>query len=367
MTLKTPWYQKLAPIYDIDKSYAENAAHGPFFEESYPERKFSPESEWIDFLGYKVASPIGVPAGPLLNSNWTTCAAQLGFDIVVYKTIRSEAYAGHPLPNMIYVDTKGQVNPSKIGAKAFKIDSPPSSIEELALTNSFGMPSRDPEFLMRDIPKANDALQKGQVMVVSIVGSHRPDRSLFEDFKEAALLAKRAGAKIIEANFSCPNVDKKGGSLYTDPDVVYELGKLLVDAIHPIPLIIKVGLFVNDNQLRDVFIAAARAGIKSISGLNSVSMHVVDELGNPALGPERPTSGICGGTIRHAALDFIKKGSLINRKENLGLTLIGVGGIMKPAHFDDFLNSGADIAMSATGMMWDPLLAARYHEEKVFV
>jgi dihydroorotate dehydrogenase len=359
------WYLQHPPIYDISKSYAKNAAEGPYFSEEIPERVFPDESEWIDFLGYSVASPIGVPAGPLLNSKFIDLALQLGYDLPVYKTIRSSAHPGHSLPNMIYVDSGGQINLKQ--ERVFARSEPPLSIENLALTNSFGMPSKDPEFLMQDIERANRLAKKGQVVIVSVVGSHSQERSFYDDFIEAALLAKRSGAKIIEANFSCPNVDKKRGSLYTDPEVVYELGHLLSRAIHPIPLIIKVGLFKNEEQMRDVFISAANAKIKAISGLNSVSMQVVDEKGGPALGIERPTSGICGGTIRNCALDFIKKAFKINNEEKLGLTLIGVGGITQPDHFDQFLDMGADVAMSATGMMWDPYLAARYHQQKVLV
>ena len=32
--------------------------------------------------------------------------------------------------------------------------------------------------------------------------------------------------------------------------------------------------------------------------------------------------------------------------------------------FDQFLKAGASVAMSATGMMWDPFLALRYHNNK---
>ena len=42
--------------------------------------------------------------------------------------------------------------------------------------------------------------------------------------------------------------------------------------------------------------------------------------------------------------------------------MLGCGGIAKPEHFEEFLKAGAAIAMTATGMMWDPYLALRYHE-----
>lgn len=46
------------------------------------------------FVCWQVASRLGVPAGPLLDSRWTTFARQMGFDILTYKTIRTQASKG---------------------------------------------------------------------------------------------------------------------------------------------------------------------------------------------------------------------------------------------------------------------------------
>lgn len=364
MTSANPphWYLEQPPIYDIHKTYLENADSGPFFKGPLPKRVLPPKDQWIDFLGHSVASPIGVPAGPLLTARWIELAGHLGFDIPTYKTIRSAEHPCHPLPNMVYVDTHGMIPQGVKPQPATLTTKPASHIEQLAVTNSFGMPSKSREFLLEDIPRANASLKEGQVMVVSVVGTQRSQMTFLEDFVAAALLAKEAGAKIIEANFSCPNVDKSAGCLYMSPITVTDIGSALVKAIAPIPLIIKIGTFASENQLREVFCAAARCGIRAISGINTISMSVIDQKGLPALGPQRLTSGICGGPIRQVALHFIHHAQQINQQEKLDLTLIGVGGITLPEHFDQFLDTGADIAMSATAMMWDPYLAARYHQ-----
>ncbi len=355
------WYPEHPAIYDIQKTYDENAEKGPFFTGEIPERRWPPEAQWIDFLGHPVSSRIGVPAGPLLTSPWIALAGALGYDIPIYKTIRSQAHPSHPLPNMVYVNTQGMIDPSHRKDPARLVFTPSSQIKDLAVTNSFGMPSQSPSFLREDIPKANASLKKGQVMIVSVVGTERSETTFQNDFIAAALLAKQCGAKIIEANFSCPNIDKSSGCLYMSPTTVFDIGSAIVKAIHPIPLIIKVGLFSSPEQMRDVMIAAAKAKIRGIAGINTISMPVVDAAGKPALGDSRATSGICGGPIRDAALQFIRTAAAINDKEKLDLTLIGVGGITVAEHFTLFLDAGADIAMSATGMMWDPYLAARYH------
>ena len=349
------WFPEHPPIYDIAKSYAENASDGPFFHAEIPKRP-KPTAQ-IDFLGCKLNSPLGIPAGPLLNANWITLAAKLGFDLLTYKTIRSFAHPGHALPNMIYVEPK-------TADVALACKQTPKSLDGLTLTNSFGMPSRSPEFLLEDIEKANRSLSEGQAMIVSVVGTPNQGVSFAQDFVRAASLAKDAGAKLIEANFSCPNVGKAEGQLYTNPEAVYEFAHAIVSAIRPIPLILKVGVFPTPQIMSYVLDAAARAGVQAICGINSVSYHVVDKQQHPALGEQRPSSGVCGAAIRKAALEFLRSASSIIRKEKLGLELLGCGGIVKSDQFDEFLECGAKIAMSATGMMWDPFLALRYLWDK---
>lgn len=342
----------MPPIYDVSKTYLENATQGPFFCGELP--IYEPTEHAVDFLGFKLNSPLGVPAGPLLNSKWISLASDLGFDLPTYKTIRSFAHPGHPLPNIVFVERRSPT-------KAQKVERP-TDIHELSITNSFGMPSMSPEFLMEDIAKANASLKQGQVMIVSVVGTPNRDVSFLDDFVRTAQLAKAAGAKIIEANFSCPNVDKAEGCLYMNSETVFEYVKKIASAIRPIPLLIKVGSFANRDQMRSVFVAAAKAGCAGICGLNSVSMEVEEDQGNPALGPSRKTSGVCGSAIREDALSFMKDAAEIKKSEKLDLVLLGCGGLMLPEHLAAMLDAGAAIALSATGMMWDPFLAKRYRE-----
>ena len=130
------------------------------------------------------------------------------------------------------------------------------------------------------------------------------------------------------------------------------------------PLILKVGVFPDADLMRQVFLSAARAGVRAISGINTIRKNVVDRDGRPSLGPDRPASGVCGAAIRNAALRFIRDARNIVRSEALDLRLIGVGGVTMPEHADLFLDAGADFVQSATGMMWNPLLASLYHERR---
>jgi len=340
-------------IYDIERSYAENAADGPFFDGEIPQRVWPPESEWVDFLGTKVASRLGVPAGPLLNSRWIGLAADLGYDVLTYKTIRSHRAAGHPLPNIVFVEDQGNF-------VAQRIDDP---TEELGITNSFGMPSMDRDYLLEDIPRAYSLLHKGQALIISIVGT--PGRGDFlADFLETARLAVEAGATHIEANFSCPNVTSGEGELYTSPAEFGRFASAIAKEIAPIPLLIKMGALLDEELLRDTLLIAARAGVQGICGINTIRMQVVDRDGEPALGSDRPYGGVCGGVVRKTGLEFTRLARKIIDEERLDLTLVGLGGIIRPEEVDLYLEAGADFTQTATGMMWDPYLADKYHRRK---
>jgi dihydroorotate dehydrogenase len=334
-------------VYDIEKTYLENAEEGPFFKGPFPKRVFPDETNWIDFLGFKLASPIGIPAGPLLNSKWIGFAANMGFDVLTYKTIRSHEHPSHPLPNVLPV----QVHPQ---GYAEVLKTLPNDINKLGITNSFGNPSRSNDYLKKDIPLANGALKKGQLMIVSIFGS---GKDLKDDFANAARFAKDCGAKVIEANFSCPNVKEAGGSLYHDPDLVAQVTQAIVKKIGNTPLILKVGTFPTNVLLEKVLIAATKAGARAIAGLNTLSMSVT-----PPLCPNRPTSGICGAPIRNHALEFVRACKKIIDKERLQIPIVATGGVTSAQHFTDLLDAGATIAMSATGMMWNPYLGINYQE-----
>jgi uridine monophosphate synthetase len=91
-------------------------------------------------------------------------------------------------------------------------------------------------------------------------------------------------------------------------------------------------------------------------------MKVVNSDGTPTFAT-RIFAGVSGIAIQELALDFIKTASTIIQKENLNLVLIGVGGITMASHFSQFFAAGATIALSATGMMYNPYLAAEYHKQ----
>lgn len=349
----------LIEVYKTDKSYEWNYEHGPVFHDSIP--KLERKKKSVSFLGHRLYSPLGVPAGPLLNSNWIKLYAQLGFDIPVYKTVRSVSRPSHPKPNCAYVTSERQLTLADIGQEINTRKTAPTTLDELTITNSFGVPSLEPKTWMADIEKANSYLSDGQVMIVSINGTPGLKRSLEDDYAYCASMAKEAGAKIIEANYSCPNVCTGEGSIYSDAAFSAKISETIRKSIGNTPFLIKMGMVDSHKKLENI-IENNRPFVDGFSGINTIAMNVRKNDGSQALpGEHRLKSGLCGSAIHDISLLFTQQLARLKKKRNDDFVICGVGGMMNPHHISERLNAGADIVMTATAAMWDPYLASRFH------
>ncbi len=364
------------PLYDLKKTYEDNRDYGPFWQGTFPKRMWPAKSEWRDFLGYKIASRIGVPACPIAAaSKGVELCSRMGFDVITYKTIRSIEQLGHPLPNLGYVQADRQLTFADIHTEILHRSQPYNSMNDLAATVSIGNASAAMSKTMPDIKRARSVIKDGQVLIVSVFGTDQEERDQAEDFAYIAQHVRDAGAQVIEANLSCPNIGKGKGILYRDPDLVYDISLRMVTQLNDTPLLIKVGVFENKELMHKVMVAAARAGVRGVTGINAVGMQVINDYGEPFFGETRKISGLCGAPIRNLAVHFVRDAQEINQREKLGLTILATGGVTLPEHFTALLDAGADVALSGTGALWDPLLASKYRdltfacysEQKAFV
>lgn len=353
--------KNLSDVYKIDQSYDWNYDHGPVFDQPIPSiNRRHPKVKLWDF---ELHSTLGVPAGPLLNSNWVKFYAEMGFDIPVYKTVRTLERDAHPNPNCAYVAPSHQLGIMDIEQEIYTKNGEPEGLHDLTITNSFGVPSKTPKEWMADVERANSFMQNGQVMVVSINGTPGRDWSLEDDYARCASMAKEAGAKIIEANYSCPNVSTGEGSIYSDPEFSARISQKIRSAIGDTPFLIKMGMLPKE-QLVTV-VDANRAFVDGFSGINTIAMNVKKDNGAQALpGKGRLKSGLCGAGIHDAGLQFTMDLSAIRSQRGDDFVICGVGGMMTPEHLQKRLDAGADIVMSATAAMWDPFLAKRFHERE---
>jgi dihydroorotate dehydrogenase (NAD+) catalytic subunit len=350
------------PFYDPEKSYEDNYKEGPFGAFADGKIIKTERGPQYDFFGYKIYSPFGIPAGPLINGNFMKAAFENGFDICVYKTVRTRAKKCNEWPNVLPVDVKGDLTIEKarqglVTKKEFT--------EPLAITNSFGNPSYDPKIWQADIMElmkwANE--RKGQVVCGMIEGTRWEENFTEQDFLNdwvlAARLMNETRIQVIEANFSCPNEgDKVGRLLCFDTVQSQRIAEAIKKEIGNTPLVIKIPYFESEVELRNMVKKLGNV-VDGFSAINTIPSVVHDEKGNQALpgGVWRLKSGVCGAPIKWAGLEMVKRLKELREEFNYSYTIIGVGGVSTPEDFMEYRNAGADVVMSATGAMWNPYLA----------
>ncbi len=359
----------LEPFYDPKKSYEENFKDGPFgaFVDGRmenPARVVLAEPKF-DFMGFKVNSPFGIPAGPLINGNFAQAALDKGFDIVTYKTVRTRKYACHPWPNILSVKVPKDVI---LGKEEMRLVADDNYEEPLSITNSFGVPSFPPEFWQKDISKVVKNLRKGQILVgafqrtkkdLPAVAGGKAVEEYINDFVVAAKMMKETGVQAMEVNFSCPN---EGTAELLCFDVVrsLEVVQAIKKEIKNIPLIVKISYYKDEKVLAD-FVEKIGSVVEGISAINTIFSEIVNAEGETAL-PGRTHSGVCGHAIKWAGIDMVRRLKKLREKFGYDFTIIGVGGVMNADDFFEYRSAGADIVMSATGAMWNPYLAKEIKE-----
>lgn len=352
-----------AAFYDPALSFEENYKRGPFvsFASEVLEGGTSPSSHVAksvpmhQLLGHPVRLPFGIPAGPLLNRRFIRAALDAGFDLPVYKTVRTRHWACHPWPNVLAVDVEGDLHPTDGRLRAHTNYGKPG----LSVTNSFGVPSFDPDIWQPDMAASVAEAGPGQVVIGSFQGTPHASGGVEEyiaDFVQAARLVRETGAKILEVNLSCPN-EGTAHLLCFDTDRACRVIEAIKREIGNTPLIAKIAYFADKAALRRLINGIGRTA-DAIAAINTIGAKIVDEAGEQALpGEGRQRSGVGGGAIRWAGLAMIERLTRLRDELGLSYALIGLGGVGSPADYAAYRVAGADAVMSATAAMWNPLLA----------
>lgn len=351
------------PFYDPTKTYEANFLEGPFGDFADGKALARIGEPKHSFMGFAVYEPFGIPAGPLLNANFVKAAFAKGFDIATYKTVRSRAYECAVWPNVLAVDVRGNLT---IELAAQGLETRGSYESPLSITNSFGVPSKDPSFWQEDMRQALKSAGNGQVMIGSFQGTSSGDgnfETYLKDYVLAARLVKETGVEILEANLSCPN-EGKAHLLCYDTARVLEIASAIKEEIGNTPLILKLGYFESQEQL-ETLVTSVGGIVEGLAAINTIPARVSTSAGEQALpGKGREVSGICGESIRWAGLDMVSRLNLLRSKHSLDFSIIGVGGVSSASDYVAYRSTGADAVMSATAAMWNPYLAQQIKEQK---
>ncbi|QDU37817.1 Dihydroorotate dehydrogenase B (NAD(+)), catalytic subunit [Maioricimonas rarisocia] len=340
------------PAYDPVQSYRWNYEHAPDATAGVDVSTLP--GDW-SFCGLPVASPLGIPAGPLLNGKWILYYASLGFDVLTYKTVRSGPRECYPLPNLV---------PVAVDAMNGDEGAVPATGEQTgSWAVSFGMPSADPVIWREDIAETRRRLAEGQLLSVSVVGTIQPGWSIEEladDYALCGRWAAESGADCVEANLSCPNVSTCDGQLYQRPADAAVVAARIRAAVPDRPFMVKIGHMPDRNEAA-ALLDAIGGIVDAIVMTNSVAASVVDENGQPLFDGAR--RGICGRATREAALKQVETFASLVRERDLDMKLVGVGGIGTAADVRAFLDAGAESVQLATAAMLDPEVALKIRRD----
>ena len=334
------------PKYNRSETYDWNYEHAP-----EPVEIDVPDvAGEYSFGGVPVGSPLGVPAGPLLNGRWCLYYASLGFDVLTYKTVRSRERACYPLPNLQPVQC-GQLS----GRES---EVPASDTMRSSWAVSYGMPSKAPDVWRADVAATRSALPARKLLSVSVVATVQPGwtlEDLADDYAQCGKWAVESGADAVETNFSCPNVATCDGQLYQQPRDAGLVVDRVREAIGGMPYIVKIG-HVADRQSAAELLDAIAPKIDALAMTNSVATNV---RAGESLMFDGQQRGICGEAIRDVSVEQVRVFSELIRDRGLATKIIGVGGVGNAADVRRYLDAGAQACHLATSAMLDPAIAVR--------
>ena len=337
--------------YDIHQSYQHNYDRGPVFSK---QPTAVPVGPMKSFLGLEVRSRLGISAGLLLNSRWVLGYAQRGFDILTYKTVRSSFRPCYDPPNWAFVEHDGGDGP------AYATDRIPDDPSKASSAVCFGMPSMAPQTWREDVRRAKAALGHGKILIVSVVATPGDKATVSEvaaDFAQCAEWAAEAGADVIEANLSCPNVCTKEGSIYMDSQQSRTIATAIRKSIGQKPLLLKIGHFADAAKLR-TFLKFVNGFTDGITMVNALSRPVLHANGRPVFGDLFVKAGVLGRAIHPTCVESVRLAAETIKSENLKLSVVGVGGVSSDKDVSDFFEAGAAAVLMGSSPMYMPDIAA---------
>ncbi len=185
-----------------------------------------------------------------------------------------------------------------------------------------------------------------KVLIASIMGRNEGEWTYL------AREAEKAGANIIECNFSCPNMEQEdlGVAIGQVPELIEKFTRAAQKEVS-IPVLAK--LTPNVADMVPMAIAAKRGGACGIAAINTINS--ITDVNLDSLAPSASVRGKCsvggysGAAVKPIALRFISDLALC--KELSGMHISGMGGINTWKDAMEFLLLGAGSLQITTAVM----------------
>ena len=178
------------------------------------------------------------------------------------------------------------------------------------LINAMGLPNPGIKAFSREIEQVKHEVEVP--LIVSIYGFSA------EEYAEAAYLAVKAGADAVELNVSCPHVEKTGGEIGQNPEL---LAKVVKNVKRRVSCPVFVKLSPNVSDIAYLAETAVKAGADAITAINTVRAMKIDvKTGRPILANR--IGGLSGPAIKPIAVRCIYE-----IYEHVRVPIFGCGGI----------------------------------------
>jgi len=156
---------------------------------------------------------------------------------------------------------------------------------------------------------------------------------------------------IVELNLSCPNVERGGMAVGTNPELLARYVRHAKDTLPGLTVLAK--LTPNVADIAALALVAEEAGADGITAINTVvGMDLDIAAGRPVF--RRVRAGLSGPAVMPIALDAVWR---ISR--TVEIPVVGVGGITSVEDAMKFFMAGASAIQVGTAVFYDPGLPAR--------
>jgi dihydroorotate dehydrogenase subfamily 1 len=189
-----------------------------------------------------------------------------------------------------------------------------------------------------------------RILIASIMEEYRKD-AWFEIVERC----EETGVDAFELNFSCPHglpERKMGSAMGEDPEILEEVCSWVAAATKK-PVWAK--MTPNVTRIEEPSRAALRGGAQGVSLINTIRcvMGVNLETLKPEPSVEGYTTpgGYSSKAVKPIALRMVMEAANLVRKEFLGRTISGIGGIESGEDAAQFMLLGADTIQVCTGVM----------------
>lgn len=185
-----------------------------------------------------------------------------------------------------------------------------------------------------------------KVIIASIMGSNK------EEWEYLTKEVTKAGADLIELNFSCPNMKHKGtgSDVGQNPDLVEYYTRVVRNNTN-IPVLAKMTPNITD--MREPAIAAKKGGADGIAAINTIKSITNIDLDSfvpdPQVNGKSALGGYSGQAVKPIALRFISE--MANCKDLNDICYSGMGGIYTWRDAVEFMLLGCTNVQVTTAIM----------------